>query len=362
MKLFINFKKHQAAVALCIFVLGILVLIFFPKEVRNGGTNGGFLCIQVLIPSLFPFMVLTDFFTLSGLGGKAPKFVGVLTRYLFKLPKEAGAVILLSLLGGYPVGAKGIKSLHTQGLISDKQAEQMAMFCVASGPGFLVTYLGVVIIGNIKIGYFLLISQVITVLTLGIISVLFTKTDKTDTMTAVRQEAKTTDMGDAFVMSVVSGIKSLAGLCGLVILFGGICEVFICITKGNPVLTPLVSLLEITMGTKIMSSHYPPYLVSFFCGFGGLCVHLQIFMQLKGIEFSKSLFFLFRILQGVLSALITLMLTTLFPSAVEVFSNSSSSEPKFYSSVAGCFLLILCSGIFLIIIQNMGCKNRHFRR
>lgn len=328
----------------------LLLLIVFPTECRNGAANGVFLCIQVLIPSLFPFMVLSGFVVSSGLSSRIPRVVKKAVNVLFGLPGDAAAVILLSLVGGYPVGAKGINSLYKEKLISESQAKRMAMFCVASGPGFLVTYLGAAMLGNTSVGYILLSAQTVSVLILGVLARFWVKATLSDNNK--NSKLREIRIPEALTISVRDGIRSCAGMCGLVVLFGTLCEVFLTLTENSPELWGLAALIEITMGTKILTEGYPTVLLSAACGFGGLCVHFQVFQQLGDIKVPKCKFYIFRVLQAILSGVFTYLLLKIFPKSQEVFSTVAEAEPAMYSGIFGFLCLMLTCVAFLISIRN----------
>ena len=339
--------------------MSLVTLLIFPEQCRTGGTNGVFLCIQVLIPSLFPFMVLSSFIVCSGLSSKVPSWAGSLTQVIFGLPKDSFAVIILSLIGGYPVGAKGINSLYKEGRISAKQAERMAMFCVASGPGFLVTYTGCSMLGSKQTGYILLVSQVLTFIALGVIA-----------RFAVQKEVESEEKvngnihkrtGNALVVSVSEAIRACGFMCALVVLFGAVCEIYLYITEGVPTLRFITAVLEITNGIKFLAEGYSVVLISAMCGFGGICVHFQIFTMLGEIRISKVKFYIFRVAGGLLNALFTCILLRIFPQTQGVFSTVNKTQPAFNKGITGCVFLIICCVVFLASIKSANIKPRKSR-
>ncbi|MGN0452189.1 MAG: hypothetical protein ACI4GZ_00120 [Ruminococcus sp.] len=364
MKLYQSFEGKKLFVALLGILCALTVLLVFPTECRNGATNGVFLCLQVLIPSLFPYMIVSDFAVSSRLLSHTPRAIGFLCKKLFALPKEASGIILLALIGGFPVGAKGIKALWDNGHINRTEAERMAMFCVASGPGFTVTYLGAVMMRNIKLGYILLVSQTVSVLLLGLLARLLRKekafANNISNNTAQKDKCigQKDSLLSALLGSVASAIKASALMCGLVVLFSAFCEVYLRLTESIVPARPFVAMLEITTGTKVLCEGYSPVLLAFCCGFGGLCVHMQIFSILGKIKISKIKFCFFRLMQGVLSALFTFSLLRLFPEASEVFSTVSKASPRLYGSVTGCVLLVVCCVLFLLSIQSFKLKHK----
>lgn len=358
-------KRKQNLRLICVWcgvLLTLAALLIFPKEVRNGGSNGGYLCIQVLLPSLFPFTVLSDFVSRFGIMSRIPKFLGTLTEKAFALPKEAAAVIIMSLVGGYPVGAKSIRTLFENGSISEDEAKRLSLFCVSSGPGFLLTYLGGVMLGSLKTGYILLLSQCIALLTLGICTRFMRKNN---TVTQKKAAAPALLWGDCLVVSVYESVRTMANMCGFVILFSSLAEIYLSLTASSGFPKSATALLEITTGCKVLAENPSPVAIAFFTGFGGICVHLQIFSILKGIRISKIEFMIFRLAQGLLCGLFTFVLIKLFPSAKEVFSTAECVSLDSKAGMAGCFLLILCSGIFLLVIGKKAAPIKHqhqFRR
>ena len=91
----------------------------------QGAADGLLYCAQVLIPSLFPFMVLSSFVVNSGISAALSRILSPVTVHLFRLPGSAGVTILLSMFCGYPVGARGVRSLLSQRLITQQQAARM---------------------------------------------------------------------------------------------------------------------------------------------------------------------------------------------------------------------------------------------
>ena len=83
---------------LCIVAAcGILLL---PQSAAAGAQTGLSFCAQVLIPSLFPFMVLSSFVVKSGLSSFLSKPLKPITQHLFHLPGCTGATIVMALVGG----------------------------------------------------------------------------------------------------------------------------------------------------------------------------------------------------------------------------------------------------------------------
>lgn len=134
-------------------VLCAEILVLDGDVVAAGALSGVQLCLQTVIPSLFCFMVLTGFLINSGLYRLISLPLGPLTKGLFCLPPSMGSVVLLSLTGGYPMGAKSIAGLLEQGRLDGATAQQMLPFCCCAGPSFIITAVGSGMFGSAQAGH-----------------------------------------------------------------------------------------------------------------------------------------------------------------------------------------------------------------
>ncbi len=114
---------------------GLLILIFDSSLALEGARTGMDLCIRTVIPSLFPFFVLSAILTNSLKNYGASK-LQVVSGFL-GIPPSAASVLIPSFLGGYPVGAKCVGDLYQKHQISKTDAERLLSFCSNAGPSFL---------------------------------------------------------------------------------------------------------------------------------------------------------------------------------------------------------------------------------
>lgn len=119
---------------------GMLVLILDSATAISGMQDGISLCLRTLIPSLFPFFVLSVLMTDSLVGQPLP-----LLRPLGKLcgiPEGAESLLAVGLLGGYPVGAQNVALACRRGKLSRHDGLRMMAFCNNAGPAFLFGVVG----------------------------------------------------------------------------------------------------------------------------------------------------------------------------------------------------------------------------
>ena len=120
--------------------LGMLILILDSKTAFEGASEGMILCMQVVVPSLFPFFVLSALLT-SSLSNTS---IGLLQpfRQLCDLSPGCEGILISGFLGGYPVGAQCVAQSYKAGFLTKKEAERMLAFCSNTGPAFLFGMVG----------------------------------------------------------------------------------------------------------------------------------------------------------------------------------------------------------------------------
>lgn len=82
-------------------------LLWKTKEVSEGVRAGLGSCAAVIIPSLFPFMILAGLIAATQAGAVLSRAVSGFTRRVIGMPENLGAVLLMSFVGGFPVGRAG---------------------------------------------------------------------------------------------------------------------------------------------------------------------------------------------------------------------------------------------------------------
>ena len=258
-----------------ISVGGTVTLILCGADISAGIRCGLSVCGEVVIPSLFPFMVMANFISASGAANRIAKWLSYITKPIFRLPECAATPIFLSYISGYPIGAAMAKRLFDNGEIGKRDAERMLTFTVNSSPAMAIFAVGVGMFGSREIGFLIFGVHVIaSVLTGLIFTRLFIKNDHCTSASAT-VNAQKNDLADAFVGAVSDAAFAMLGICGCVILFAGITNSF-----DNFAWSAM--LLEVTVGCQYAIRYGLPT-VSAVLGFGGVSVVMQILTLSKGL-------------------------------------------------------------------------------
>ena len=127
--------KTNRTATLCFAALSMILLILDGKTAFYSATQGLRMCIEAVIPSLFPFFFLSVIINDRLLGANS-RLLSPLARAC-KIPEGSTSILLLGLIGGYPVGAATIHDAYKANILSKQQSARMLSFCSNAGPAFL---------------------------------------------------------------------------------------------------------------------------------------------------------------------------------------------------------------------------------
>ena len=149
-----TFAEKKTLSVLVIF----LAVMFFtsPDIVSDSMRTGLTLCAQTIIPSLFPFMILSELIVQGGLGVEACRLFGKPLGRMFGISVHAVCPLLLGFFCGFPIGASSAVTLYRSGVLSRDEFERVMLFCNQSSPAFLLTAVGLSLWSNINKGFVIL--------------------------------------------------------------------------------------------------------------------------------------------------------------------------------------------------------------
>ena len=121
----------------CIF---LIILLVYSKDCISLASNGLLIWFNTMIPSLFPFMVLSGFMVRSGLSLKIGQWLQPFLGIFFRLPSHMLYVIFMGFLCGFPMGAKIVTDMLEKEQITVKEGEYLLAFCNNIGPLYMLGY------------------------------------------------------------------------------------------------------------------------------------------------------------------------------------------------------------------------------
>ncbi len=343
-----NLKILRRALLFALATGLAVLLVTRPDTTSSAVQDALSLCAKSVIPSLFPFLVLSAFITESGLAVSLGKFLAPVTRSIFNLPGVAGSAIIMGLIGGFPVGPKMTTHMYKNGLISQKQAQYMCMFTINAGPAFVMGTVGYAMLGNVKAGLLIYLSMIFSSLFFGIALCRRLKNSQDKS-----ENTADNPIGEALCKSVNKGTDSMINICAFVVIFAAFTSGLELFISNSYISNALAILSEITKGSYIISLaktatlHKLP-LLSAALSFCGFCVHAQIQDCLRATGLSYFKFLISRLCCACLSFLFCRTALFLFPENYQVFSNMSSALNIDVSmSFFACVSVILMSMLLI---------------
>jgi len=201
-------KKVISSTIIFLTIIYLFLLIIFSREISVYVLNSIKNCITVIIPSLYIFMITSDFIITSNIYVLFAKPFSFISRFIFKIPEQYFPIYIISNIGGYPVGAKLISDMLKENKIDHTTAENMMTYCYLSGPAFIFGIVGNNIFSDIKIGVLIFISIILSNFVIAAI------------IGARRNVPVRYDLSlkleltvDKFILSVYSGGKSIFNIC-----------------------------------------------------------------------------------------------------------------------------------------------------
>lgn len=361
---------HKASLRKGLLLMAVLVagvsLLWWPQAVSGGIDRGMSICYTVIIPSLFPFLVLAGFVTRSGIDAVVGRRLERVTRCLFRLPGRCATGILIGMVGGYPAGGAAVGELLRNGVITRREGQRMMLFCVNAGPAFILSTVGAGLMGDVRAGILLLTAHLAVALIIGFAGRWLYKPEPA--VASVPPAETALPPSAALAGSVNAACRSMLYMCGFVILFAalqalcdasGLSEQLTDLlawlfraaglsTQGADCILPLLT--EVTGGCVAASAagEYRPFLLGMALGWGGLSVHCQLTATLHEYRVMGRSFRLARLCHAVLGGALSALLFRFVPlpqatahslSGIS-FTATASSAPAAVTLLAMCVLLL----------------------
>lgn len=252
-------------------------------------------CYSKLIPSLYPFYVLSTMilYTTSYYGNN--KVINIILDNCKIYANE----ILIGCICGFVVGAKGIcKKFRNE--YNEKDFNRAIFLSSNAGIGFVVGCIGGLLYNDILFGIYLYSIQIFS----GFILFKFNREkDKLDDISQV--DLPKYNILDIIVKAIKTSSKTILTICGFSIFFSTVYELIILIfkLKNNSFLCTIVQIiLDFSKGTfQIFQLHnyeLKSFLIGFCVGFGGICTYMQICSECESFPFEKFKFLVLKIIQG----------------------------------------------------------------
>lgn len=136
MDIFIKENKKRLAACICAFA-GCLLMIANSSLAVGSAKKAIGIWAADIVPAMLPFFICVNYLSVSGI-------ISYLPQNIFPF--------VMSILSGYPMGAKIVGDMLRSGRIDLREAKRLAGFCSTSGPVFIIGAVGTGMLGSQKAG------------------------------------------------------------------------------------------------------------------------------------------------------------------------------------------------------------------
>lgn len=202
MDIFMFRKKKSYTIAVFFTLAACVLMIVFSELAVLSAKKGISLWLSNVLPAMLPFFICVNFLT----------YIGVATM----LPVQVFP-FAMSVLSGYPMGAKIIGDFCRNGIISKGEAKWLITFCSTSNPVFMIGAVGTEMLGMQKAGVLIALSHYLGAVCNGLCYSFFSK--KESVTKSLASEKKDYDVLEQLTNAIFSAFKSLGIILAYIIMF-----------------------------------------------------------------------------------------------------------------------------------------------
>lgn len=292
-------KKITSAAAFLLLVLFAAVFLSSPARFGQSVLNGLMLWLTAIVPTALPLLVVLSLMV------RSPAFLSLTRRLspfaekLFRIPGAGAGAMLLSLLSGYPAGARTVAELASDERLKKGDVFDTACLASTSGPAFCLGA-AAAMFSSPAAGIVLFGSHLLAVWSAGFLLPRLTR-HKAEPAPPPLPKAR-----EPFSALLISAVQAVLSVGALIALFFCIKEMLFSILPplsgyGEGVLS---GLLEVTAGVSALANLKTPLslaLAAAEVSFGGLCVNAQQLSFLAGTGVKMLPFLLVKCAHGLLA-------------------------------------------------------------
>ena len=270
-------KKHITY----LLIILIIVLTLTNYHVFTNSIRLSFdICIKNLIPSIIPFLLLSN----------------ILIKYNI-LEFNNIALLILCVISGSPSNSKYIKEYLNNNIINEIDASKLLCFLQYFNPIYIISTIGIEVLNSKKLGIIILFSNILS-------SLLLYKRVKFN-----NHEKEIIIKFDIFNKAIIDIINTILYIIGIITVFFIMTSYIDIIFNINIKYKYIYGLIEITQGINYLkysnlSIYLKTVIASIFISFGGLSMHAQIFGILDNKKIRYKPYLISRIKHSILSTVI----------------------------------------------------------
>lgn len=265
-------------------------MLFSSKAVFNGAASGILLWFRIVLPTLFPFMLISSLLLATGGLTVISRTTGGIFRKIFATSGHGSYAVLCGFLCGYPMGAKSAADLIRAGKITDREGAYLLSFNNNTSPVFIMNFIVWKTLGQER----LLLPTMLILYLVPVLISFATRKYYLNGEKYFQNCGSKRKKENAFRFAVVDdcmmgSFEAILKVGGYIILFSIILSLLRQLSLKIDLWYILLSSLEITNGIRLISGQFQG---SVFCyplilgltSFGGFCAAAQTKCMLEGTK------------------------------------------------------------------------------
>lgn len=310
-------RPRLGTVCLSLLLFFCLALMLRRADVAAECMREGLsLCARAIVPSLFPFMVLSELLVSSGVGEWLSIPLERPMRKLFGLSRAGCCAVILGLVCGFPVGARCAISAYEKRTIDKNECERVLASSSIPSSAFLISTVGATMWEDTKFGIFLYFTAIFSAVLGGILLYAMQKRKKSDHHKKTSSPpVKICFEAGMLPSALKNATLSTLLICAYVVFFStltGTVELVIGRFSASKITHAMLSLLlELSSGVSAAASLdnrlLAAPLTGAAVGWSGLSIHCQMLSLCDGHNLSIRPYLKAKLMQAVMCAIFMLV-------------------------------------------------------
>ena len=335
-------SKNKIILFICTLPLTAAVLVW-NDAVKEGVIAGIILCLNTVVPSLFPMLIISSFVASVGIPNGIKRFLFIGLRRITRLSDTCAEAFFFGGICGYPVGVKTTLSLLESGKINETQAQKSALINVNPGIAFSLLVAGKQFCGSVILGVTLYLSVTISNLLLCI----FLRSSEKPKNENNNHNYEI-NISETLIRAVAGSVNSMVAICAWITVFSAFSALLIKL----PAREIILLFSEVTNAVKISAAQQKYSVCAFEMGFGGFCIFFQLLPDLIKMHIKPWKYLLCRTFSGLCAGVLQYIFIKLIPGIVITsFSGNTVFKPS-SGSVYGSAALIFMSIVFVLSLTD----------
>ena len=327
----------------------ISLFLVFEETLTEAARNAMHLSALHVIPTLFPYMVISS--TIVSLGLLDPICRFIPTHRILRLPQSSAPVILTGMIGGFPTGALGACKLYESGVLTREDAGRVCALSSCASPAFIIGTVGAM--WGREYALFLLITQTVTAF--AIAAILARGRENHSTPRTVKQMPYSGPTR-AICTAIYESALSCVGICGYIVFFRVIASLIGTLIPS--LYEYAAAVLEFSSGAAAGASYGGVFgisLTGFAVGFAGVSVFMQTMNITSRHAIPFTPIFVTKLAQGALLSLASAVFYAVFsPEAETTLTCTKMHSPH--------TPIVIVAALFASLIIYFAMRKKYFSR